>query len=177
MDDQFRAGAFDPGEVGPRARQTRLELQRRRLARSRQQEALLARAAVQLTEGGRLLRTRPARALLVQRDRPARERLAGELARRGIDVLGVFADAELAVHVARSAQPELVIVEHDLPDLSAVQVLGSVRQLCAHAHLAALVDGDQYVSAVLAAGATRAFARTASPAEVARDLTALVRQR
>jgi CheY-like chemotaxis protein len=156
-------------------RELRLDLQRRHMVRARQQEALLARAALQLSEGARLLRSRPPRALIAHRQPWLREKVAGELARRGVDVIALLEDGADAVGVAVAEQPDLVVVQDTLPTMSGLEVLAALREFCAHAHLAALVDGDARVPVLLQAGAARAFARRTPPADVARDLVTLVR--
>ncbi len=156
-------------------RELRLDLQRRQMARTRQQEALLTRAAAQLAESARLLHGRAPRAVLVHRREWLRDKVAAELGRHGVDVVASLEDGADAVGIAVAEQPDLVLVEDALPTMSGAEVVRAVREFCLRATCAAHVNSPGQVATLLEAGAVRTFVRTTPPTELARDLVLLVR--
>jgi len=156
-------------------RELRLDVERRQMVLARQQKALLARAAVQLAEADRLLRKRAPRAVLVHRREWVRSKVAAELTRQGVHVVAQLEDGADAVGVSIAEQPDVLLVEDALPSMNGAEVLRTVREYCRRTHLAAQVDSETKVAELLEAGAVTAFTRRTPPADIARDLAALVR--
>lgn len=155
-------------------RELRLDLGRRQMARARQHVALLARVATQLETGERLLRHRPPRAVLVHRREWLRAKVAAELAGQGVQVVAELDDGADGVGVTIAEQPDLLLVEDALPTMSGVEVLRAVREFSPRTRLAAQVENELALPALVAAGASTVFTRRTSPTDIARELLALV---
>lgn len=160
------------------SREARLDLRRLTTALRREQEALLARAAEQMRDTGRLLgsRGRP-RAVLAHRNEWLLGKVADSLHSHGVAVVGVVDDGADAVGVMVMEQPDLVFVEDRLPTMTGLEVLGQAADLVPHARVMAqlldLRDSRHY----LAAGACSVLGRTTRPQDIAEQLAlALQRQ-
>ena len=152
-------------------REMRLDLNRRREAQRREQEALLARAEQQLRESGGLLSVRaPTRAVLAHRNAWLRDNVARRLEEAGVHVVGVFEDGADAAGTIVVEQPDLVLVEDRLPTLSGVEVIRRVRTYAPEAVVGAQCGDAAGVQPLVDAGAQAVFTRRVPPAELADSL-------
>ena len=156
-------------------RDVRLDWERRQMVRSRQYDALMAHAQVQLSRP-LPVRSRPCpRAVLVDRRDWVRGKVAVELARRGVEVVAQLGDGAAGVGVAVLEQPDLLLVEEALPSMSGSEVLRAVREFCAGTTCAAQVESERHGPGLLEAGAARVFLRrTSPPAQLATGLVELL---
>lgn len=93
----------------------------------------------------------------------------------GIEVVGEAVDGEEAVQLAASLQPDIVVMDLDLPRLHGVEA--TRRIVAASPHIAVLVltmfDDDDSVFAALRAGARGYLLKGADQADIARAVQAL----
>jgi CheY-like chemotaxis protein len=150
-------------------RELRLDLNRRREARQREREALLARSA-QLRDAAAPTEPVPVRAMLAHRNEWVRERVAQRLAEAGVAVVGVFEDGADAAGTAVAEQPDLVLVEDLLPTMPGLQVVRRVTTFAPLALTGAHVTDDSGIEPFLAAGASAVFTRRVRPHDVADHL-------
>lgn len=159
-----------------RSREMRLDLARRMDVVRRQHQAMIQRTEEQLRESAHLLRTgAPARAIVVHRNDWFKDKLIDGLRRGGVDVVARLENGADAVGVAVAEQPDLLLVEDKLPMLSGVDVIRQVLRYAPRTIAGAQVCVDDGIAELLDAGARTAFTRRVPPADVARDLCALVR--
>ena len=170
--------AAETAELRGMTREMRLDLNRRQQARRREQEALLARAAQQLSLGSELLASsRRPRAVLVHRREWVRNRVAEELEVSGVRVVALLDNGADAVGLTVVEQPDLLLVEDALPMRSGPEVIREISAYSQRTRIAAHVDGDRTAAGVRDAGAEAVLPRLAAPAEIAQGLLALVGQR
>jgi len=67
--------------------------------------------------------------LIVDDERSFRAHAGRLLAMRGLEVAGQAADGESAVRMARSLQPQAVLLDVNLPDISGLEVARELSQL------------------------------------------------
>ena len=155
----------------PLTREMRLDLSRRTEARRREQEALLARAAMQLRESGGVVAGRArTRAVLAHRNGWLRDSVAKRLEERGVAVVGLFDDGAEAAGTIVAEQPDLVLVEDRLPTLSGVEVVRRVRTFAPTAVVGAQCLDGSGVRFLVDAGAQAVFTRRIPPADIADQL-------
>ena len=168
----------DVAETAGMTREMRLDLSRRRDARRREHEALLARADQQLRSSGRVLATRlTTRAVLAHRNAWLRDKVAEGLAAHGITVVGLFEDGAEAAGTIVVEQPDLVFVEDRLPTLSGLQVVARTLTYAPHAVVGVQVLEGGGVPAMVDAGAQAVFTRRVPPADIATQLADLLSRR
>lgn len=149
-------------------RELRLDLNRRMEARRREQQALLARASVQLEASGNVLSGRArTRAVLAHRNTWLRDAVAARLTTAGVQVVGAFDDGADTSGTVVIEQPDLVLVEDRLPTLSGLEVVLRVREFSPDAVVGAQVLDAAGVAAFVDAGAHVVFTRRIPPAEIA----------
>lgn len=149
-------------------REMRLDLARRTQARRREQEAVHARADLQLRESGGVLRDRArTRAVLAHRHAWLRDTVAERLEEQGIAVVGVFEDGADAAGTVVVEQPDLVLVEDRLPTLSGIEVISRVRTFAPEAVVGAQCLDDDGIRVLSDAGAQAVFTRRVPPLEIA----------
>lgn len=160
-------------ETATMTREMRLDLSRRRDARRREHEALLARAEQQLGASGELIAAAVGpRAVLAHRNAWLRDKVAAGLAAHGVALVGVFEDGAEAAGTIVVEQPDLVFVEDRLPTMSGLQVVQRVRTFAPHAVVGAQVLDGAAVPAMVDAGAQAVFTRRVPPADIAEQLVA-----
>jgi CheY-like chemotaxis protein len=153
------------------SREMRLDVNRRRAARQREHDALLARSEQMLRQSGQqLVGTVPVRAVLAHRNEWLRDRVASRLQEGGVEVVGVFADGAEASGTIVVEQPELVLVEDLLPTMPGLQVARRVRAFAPRTATGAHVRDSSGVDAFLEAGAAAVFTRRVPPDEIAEQL-------
>lgn len=159
-----------------RSREMRLDLSRRMDVVRRQHQAMVQRTEEQLRESAYVLRTAaPARAVVVHRNDWFKDKLIDGLRSGGVEVVARLENGADAVGVAVAEQPDLILVEDKLPMVNGIDVIRQVLEYAPGTIAAAQVSLDDGIAAVLDAGARTAFTRRVPPADVARDLCALVR--
>lgn len=161
--------------IAPETPALRVELERRREARRREHEALLARSAP-ATSAASLPDTSPdadrvaIRAVLAHRDAGLREQLAQQLAEVGVVVVGSYDDGADASGAAVAEQPELMLIEDRLPSMDGLQVLRRVRTLVPGIVTAAHVGDLTAVGCFTDGGVDVILAARTPPADMAQQL-------
>ncbi|HLF65477.1 MAG TPA: response regulator transcription factor [Saprospiraceae bacterium] len=71
------------------------------------------------------------------------------------DILGAFADAEQAMGFLKSSQPDIVIMDINLPGMSGIACIRSIKPVCPDTQfmMFTIYDNDEKVFEALAAGA------------------------
>lgn len=103
-----------------------------------------------------LMPSAPVRVLVVDDHRLFRRGLVALLALdKEVQVVGEAGDAGEAVHRARELQPDVVLLDLDLPGASGIQALPGLREACPGAHILMLTvsEDTQDMQAALRAGA------------------------
>ena len=162
--------------AGPLTREGRLDAARARDVLQREHEALVAHVDRQLAETGGPWRTRARRrVLLAHRNAWFAGKVAESLAAYDVHVVAQLDNGADAIGVAVAEQPDVVLVEDALPMVPGARVVAEVRDLCPGTTVAAQVEHSGRIAALLEAGATAAFDRRQSPADVALCLLELLR--
>lgn len=145
------------------------ELQRLHDARRREERALHDRVE-RLLRRSEQLAPLQVRAVLAHRDL----RLVGDVAKRltaaGVQVVGAFSDGADAAGTIVAEQPDLVLVQDELPTMSGLDVLDRVRTFCPDAVLGAQVADHGGIGAYVDAGARAVFTQRVPADEVAERL-------
>lgn len=96
--------------------------------------------------------------ILITDDHPVvREGLAGMLAGQpDFEVIGLAADGEIAVHLYTSLQPDVVLMDLQLPKLDGVGAIQAIRNANSNANILVLTtyDSDADIVRAIEAGAT-----------------------
>ncbi len=172
---QFEVSRSEPIDVGPghgAAREARMELDRREAVRQRERAALLARAAVQ-QESPEPGPERP-RAVVVHRAPWMREALRRELERAGVEVVELHEDGAAGLGSVVAEQPDLVVVQEQLPWKDGLEVVREVRRFAPSARIAVHLDRPAGQQGAREAGADAVFARSTRPADMVGQLVSLV---
>jgi CheY-like chemotaxis protein len=156
------------------SREQKLDAQRRVDVVRRQHDALLAAAQRSLDEAGSPLSLPSPRVLVVHRNEWLRRRLTVELAERGIAVIAQLENGADGVGVLVAEQPDLLLVEEALPQVTGMQILAATRRYAPHTRTAVQVPYDDGIAPALDAGAVAVFTRRTPPADIAAELTRLV---
>jgi CheY-like chemotaxis protein len=134
--------------------------------------ALLARADAAVAQTLDVLSTRRARALVAHRQEWMRDKIASGLTALGVRVLEVVDDGADALGIAVAEQPELVVVEDQLPTISTADLVRSLRKYSPRTLVTAQVQSDRDVGRMLDAGASAVFSRRVPPAMLCEQVTA-----
>ena len=149
-----------------RSREAQLDARRRLDVVRRQQEALIARAQEQLVSCRRLAdRDRP-QVLLAHRNDWFRGKVGDRLSELHCDLVVVETGADV-VGAAAADQPDLVVVEEQLPMMQGDEVLRLVRELAPESRIAVQALDERRVAGLLEQGASAVFTRRVPPVEVA----------
>ena len=171
-----RRTAVEAVERGATSREGRMDLSRRLEVLDAQHRALVARTEQQLQGSVEVLRgSVPCRAVVVHRNEWFADRLCTELLACDVDVVARLVNGAEAVGASVAEQPDLLLVEDTLPMLGGEDVVREVRRYCPGTQVAAQVEHEGRVAALLQAGAHTAFPRRSQPAEVAQLLVVLLR--
>ncbi len=120
----------------------------------------------------------PVRILVVDDHRLFRRGLIALLALdRSVSVAGEAGDAGEAVRVAQSAQPDVILLDLDLPGASGVQAIASLREACPGARILMLTvsEDQQDMQAALRAGANGYLLKTMEGDDLSRAIHASMR--
>lgn len=168
---EFLEARSGPIEVGPghgAAREARMEQERREAVRRREQEALQARAsAAQPVVGDR------PRAVVVHRAAWTREALCQQLLQAGVDVVEMHEDGAAGLGAVVAEQPDLVVVQEQLPWKDGLEVVREVRRFSPSTRVAVHLDRPAAEQGARAAGAHVVFPRSTRPVDMIADLVAL----
>lgn len=157
------------------SREQRLDRSRRMDVLRREHEALIRRTEEHLRHSvGVLHATAPRRAVLAHRSAWFAAAVSAGLASAGVTVVAQPTNGADAVGLVVAEQPDLVLVAGVLPMISGEQVIREVRAFAPSAIVAAQAEHDGQVGPLLEAGATIAFTRRVSPADVAHELCRLL---
>jgi len=115
----------------------------------------------------------PVRVMVVDDHRLFRRALVALLALdRGVNVVGEAGDAGEAVRQAQALQPELILLDVDLPGASGIQALGSLREVCPQVRILMLTvsedEGD--LQAALRGGANGYLLKTMESDDLSRAI-------
>ncbi len=115
----------------------------------------------------------PIRVMVVDDHRLFRRALVALLALdRGVQVVGEAGDAGEAVRQAQALQPELILLDVDLPGASGIQALGSLREVCPQVRILMLTvsedEGD--LQAALRGGANGYLLKTMESDDLSRAI-------
>jgi DNA-binding NarL/FixJ family response regulator len=93
-----------------------------------------------------------------------------------MEPVGEAADGAEAVRLILELQPDVVLLDLRLPQLSGVEVMRSVRGRVPHTRFLVLTtyDTDEYIAPALAAGANGYLLKDAEPDELSRAIHALM---
>jgi CheY-like chemotaxis protein len=158
------------------SRETRMDLSRRMEVLRAQHRAIVERADRHLQDSVHLLARRaPHRAVLVHRNEWFVDRLAAGLEGAGVAVVERLANGAEGIGVVVAEQPDVLVVEEALPMVQGIEVVRGACQFSPRTLVVAQVDNGERVSAMLEAGADRAYARRIPPGDIAADIAALLR--
>ncbi len=117
--------------------------------------------------------------VLIVDDHPVfRDGLAGALSTApGISIVGSCADGRQAVQQAREVQPDVVVMDLNLPDISGIEATRSI--VSASPHVAVLVltmlDEEDSVFAAVRAGAKGYLLKGSGPEDIVRGVRSVAR--
>lgn len=164
------AEALDRASAASGSRESTLDASRRREVVERQRQAmrdhLAARPDGPWSTGGPT-------AVLAHRNDWFAGRVAVALAASGVHVVAQVANGADAVGVCAAEQPDLLLVEDQLPMLPGPAAVLAVREFSPDTRVVAQVGYAERIGHMLDAGAAAAFARQVPPAEVAEALVEL----
>lgn len=152
------------------SREQRLEAARRLDALKREQDALLRRAAEQMTHTQQLLRTARPRAVVAHRQAWFRERLETRFSYQDTDIVASVDDGAEAIAATICDQPDLLLIEELLPSVTGLEVLRRVREYASDTKVAVQTMNGASMGALLDAGATLVCSRRIPPHVMADQL-------
>jgi DNA-binding NarL/FixJ family response regulator len=100
--------------------------------------------------------------------------VAEELAELGIKVVAQLDNGADGVGALVAEQPDLLLVEDALPQVTGMQMLAATRRYAPHTRTAMQVPYDDGLAPALDAGAAAVFTRRTPPADIALQLARLV---
>ncbi|MCW2777232.1 MAG: response regulator receiver protein [Frankiales bacterium] len=168
---EFTRARSAPIDIGPghgAAREERMERERREAVRQREQQALEARA-----QSAAPLGERP-RAVVVHRAAWTREALCQALVQAGVDVVEMHEDGAAGLGSVVAEQPDLVVVQEQLPWKDGLEVVREVRRFAPSARIAVHLDRPAGERGAREAGADAVFPRSTRPADMVSELVGLV---
>lgn len=169
---EMSAAAAQTAEM---SREMRLDAARRLDVVRRQQQALIERTAQQMRDSAHVLRSQvQPRAVIVHRNEWFKSKVADGLRTGGVSVVADLDNGADAIGVAVAEQPDLLLTEDKLPMMSGEDVLREVLRFSPATLTAVQASNDWELGPLLDAGARAAFTRRVPPADVARDLCALL---
>lgn len=103
-----------------------------------------------------------------------RSRLVARLREAGLDIVGEVASVDLAIALAGSQHPRVVIVDVDLPGHRGLAVIADLRVALPNAALVVFTNASPYRRACLAAGAVRFLDKSSEFDSVAQAVVELL---
>lgn len=152
------------------SRERRMDLRRRQELHERERRALQARADLHLLEETLSLGSARPRAVLAHRQSWYRDKVAQELAARGVEVVALVEDGVQASAAVIVDQPDLLFVEDRLPGLTGAEIVHRARAFSPRTVAAGQIAGPETMAELLDAGAAAVFGRRIPPAQVAENL-------
>ena len=118
-----------------------------------------------------------ARVLVVDDHPLTRDALAGLLGQSGFDVAGVASSGEEAVELARTLQPELVLLDLTMPGLSGLAALPLVREAAPATEVVVLTaaEDESALLGAVRAGAAGYLLKSEQPERIVEFLRGVVR--
>ncbi|MCW2667170.1 MAG: Two component transcriptional regulator, LuxR family [Frankiales bacterium] len=165
--DRERPIEVEPGHGA--AREARQEHERRVAVRQRELAALLARREHPVDPAAD---ERP-RAVVLHRQPWMRSALCAELVRAGVVVVADLEDGAAGLGTVVAEQPDLVVVEQQLPWVDGLEVVREVRRYAPAARVAVHLDQPGAEPAAREAGAHEVFARATRAQDMVARLTTL----
>ena len=162
---------------GADSREAGMDSQRRLEALRRTERALQAHSELMLQRTADVLHDTAPGALLVHRNEWLRSKLTARLAELGIRVRAEAEDGADGLGMAIAEQPEVMFIEDRLPSVTAVELVHEVRQFSPVTLIAAQVEHDDEVAALLDAGASAVFSRRVPPKVMADEVESLLHAR
>ena len=156
------------------SRELKLDAHRRLDVVRRQHTALLAAVDAGLRGTGLPMPALRPRVMLVHRNEWLRRRVAAGLGSRGIDVVADLDNGADGTGTAVAEQPDLMLVEDTLPQVTGMQLLAAVRRYAPRTMVAIQVPHDNALPPAFDAGAVAAFTRRIPPADIATELARLL---
>jgi CheY-like chemotaxis protein len=153
------------------AHEARAERERREAVRLREQQALTARAEA---HRGQQAPRRP-RAIVVHRAAWTRDALCRSLQQAGVDVVDVHEDGAAGLGSIVAEQPDLVVVQQQLPWKDGLEVVREVRSFAPRTRVAVHLDQPQAEDEARGAGAHAVFPRSTRPVDMVPALVELSR--
>lgn len=148
----------------------------RQSSRRRTQAAVVARSNRPIDETMDLFFGGKPLALVVHPDLDTRRQLRGRLMEIGIEVLATCPDGAEGLGIAIVEQPDLVVLDDRIASSTGLELLADLLQWST-AIVAAQVDDELVMAAMLDGGASAVFSREVSAAVMAEAVDALVRGR
>lgn len=155
-----RSGPIDVGPGHGAAREERMERERREAVRDREREALQARAAKAAPPDDR------PRAVVVHRAAWLRDALCRELERAGVSVVELHEDGAAGLGTIVAEQPDLVVVQEQLPWKEGLEVVREVRRFSPATRVAVHLDRPAAEREARDAGADVVFPRSTRPGDM-----------
>lgn len=175
MFTKARAAAELAQQAKGRAREARMDAERRLDVLRREHQAIVAQTHAQLTMSTSLLTTSvQPRIVVAHRNEWFVSKLSAVLAEHGVRVAAQVDNGAEAVGAALSEQPDLVLVEDKLAMLPGEEVVREIRSYCPDSVVAVHADYNDRVGVLLEAGARAVYTRQVPPADVAMALLDLV---
>jgi CheY-like chemotaxis protein len=170
-----RRAAEQVDQPGTSSREARMDLARRLEVLRAEHTAIVERTEQQLrTSVHQLARHMPQRAVIAHRNAWFCSKVSTELVAHGIEVVGVVDNGAQGVGVLVAEQPDLVLVEDTLPMVSGEEVVREARRFAPHTLVVVQVAYEDRIGSMLEAGARAAYTRRVPPAEMAREVVALL---
>jgi CheY-like chemotaxis protein len=159
------------------SRKDRLDAVRRRDVLNHAHEAVLVRARQALNEDRWPPAGTSTTAVIAHRQEWFSAKLRAALVERGVHVVAAVDDGATALGIVVVEQPDLLLVEDQLPMLSGQELVEEAALFAPSTITAGQVAHGDRVGLMLEAGARTAFARQVPPVDVADQLLSLVQAR
>jgi CheY-like chemotaxis protein len=159
------------------SREGRLDAVRRRDVLGHAHNAVLARARQALNEDRCPPPGTSATAVIAHRQEWFTAKLSAALVERGMHVIAAADDGATALGIVVVEQPDLLLVEDQLPMLSGQELIAEAALFAPATVTAGQVAHGDRIGLMLDAGARTAFARQVPPVDVADQLLMLLQAR
>jgi CheY-like chemotaxis protein len=154
-------------------REHRADARARRESLLRTQQAMVDRTSRPVDDTFDLFMSGKALALVVHPSAWMRGKLWQGLTDLGLEVLATCADGAEGLGIAIVEQPDLVLLDDRISSSTGLELLGDLRTY-SHAMVAAQVEDERQMGAMLDGGASAVFSRRVPPAVMVEAVSALV---